>query len=85
MTGNEATLAVIDALEACSIPYMLVGSYSSNVYGVERSTQDADFVVELVEGAIGELSRRLSPSIRIFGVALFDSPRSDRRAVLLGM
>ena len=58
MTGNEATLAVIDALEACSIPYMLVGSYSSNVYGVERSTQDADFVVELVEGAIGELLPR---------------------------
>jgi hypothetical protein len=48
MTGNEATLAVIDALEACSIPYMLVGSYSSNIYGVERSTQDADFVVEIV-------------------------------------
>ena len=50
MTGNEATLAVIDALEACSIPYMLVGSYSSNVYGVERSTQDADFVVDWRRG-----------------------------------
>ena len=62
MTGNEATLAVIDALEARSIPYMLVGSYSSNVYGVERSTQDAVFVVALGEGAIGEegaLARRL--------------------------
>lgn len=31
MTGNVATLTVIDSLEACSIPYMLVGSYSSNV------------------------------------------------------
>ena len=61
MTGNEATLAVIDALELCSIPYMLVGSYSSNVYGVERSTQDADFVIELVEGAMGELFAPASP------------------------
>ena len=81
MTGNEATLAVIDALEACSIPYMLVGSYSSNVYGVERSTQDADFVVELVEGAIGELSRRLSPSIRIDRQMSFETVTMTTRFV----
>ena len=43
MTGHEATLAVIDALEGCSIPYMLVGSYSSNVYGVERSNTRCRF------------------------------------------
>jgi hypothetical protein len=67
MTGNEATLAVIDALDASSIPYMLVGSYASNVYGVERSTQDADFVVELAEEALGELSRRLPTAIRRTG------------------
>jgi hypothetical protein len=28
--NNEATVAVIEALDACEIPYMLVGSYSSN-------------------------------------------------------
>jgi hypothetical protein len=41
VTSGDALLAVIDALESVGIPYMLVGSYSSNVYGVERSTQDA--------------------------------------------
>ena len=81
MTGNEATLAVIDALEACSIPYLLVGSYSSNVYGVERSTQDADFVVELGEGAIGELSRRLLPSIRIDRQLSFETVTMTTRFV----
>src|SRR5271165_7451483 len=60
---------------------MLVGSYSSNVYGVERSTQDADFVVELVEGAIGELSRRLSPSIRIDRQMSFDTVTMTTRFV----
>lgn len=65
MTGNEATLAVIDALDACGIPYMLVGSFSSNVYGVERSTQDADFVVQLPDGSIGDLARRLPSAIRV--------------------
>jgi len=81
MTGNEATLAVIDGLESCSIPYMLVGSYSSNIYGVERSTQDADFVVELVEGAIGKLSRRLLPAIRIDRQMSFETVTMTTRFV----
>src|SRR6267143_605356 len=46
-------LRVADALSACGIPYMLVGSFSSNYYGIPRSTKDADFVVEL-RGAAGE-------------------------------
>ena len=81
MTGNEATLAVIDALEASSIPYMLVGSYASNVYGVERSTQDADFVVELAEGAFGELSRRLPTAIRIDRQMSFETVTMTTRFV----
>ncbi len=64
MTGNQAMLAVIDVLEACSIVYLFVGSYSSNVYGVERSPQDADFVVELAEpscaGACWAIDRRIA-------------------------
>ena len=31
MTDEEAIVAVIDALETLSIPYMIVGSLSSNV------------------------------------------------------
>lgn len=46
MTGEEATLAVIDALEALAIPYMVVGSLSSNLYGIPRSTHDADFLLQ---------------------------------------
>jgi hypothetical protein len=34
MTGPEATLAVIDALEELGILYMLVGSLSSSFYGI---------------------------------------------------
>ena len=36
MTSNEIALFVADALEACNIPYMLVGSFSSNMYGIPR-------------------------------------------------
>ena len=56
MTPEEATAAVIDALDALQIPYMLAGSLSCNYYAIPRSTQDADFVVQLEAGAISSLA-----------------------------
>lgn len=47
ITIEDVTLRVIDALNACGSPYMLVGSFSSNLYGIPRSTKDADFVLQL--------------------------------------
>lgn len=47
MSAEALTLAVAAALEKLAIPYMVVGSFSSNVYGIPRSTKDADFVVQL--------------------------------------
>ena len=46
-TIDDVTLQVIDALNACGLGYMLVGSFSSNAYGIPRSTKDADFVLQL--------------------------------------
>ena len=40
MTGNEAVLAVVNALDVVGVPYVLVGSFSTNAYGMERSTRD---------------------------------------------
>ena len=60
--GSEAVRDVIAALEDCHIAYILVGSYSTNVYGIPRSTQDGDFVIELGEASIGRVARRLEPS-----------------------
>ena len=46
-TIEDVTLRVVDASNACGSPYMLVGSFSSNLYGIPRSTKDADFVLQL--------------------------------------
>ncbi len=54
---------MIDALEATATPYMLVGSWSSNHYGVPRSTDDADFVIQLGEGSISRIMEHLRPEI----------------------
>ncbi len=46
-TIGDVTLRVIDALNGCGVAYMLVGSFSSNAYGIPRSTKDADFVLQM--------------------------------------
>jgi len=46
-TVNDVTLRVIDGLNAAGVNYMLVGSFSTNIYGIPRSTKDADFVLQL--------------------------------------
>ena len=45
-TIDDVTLRVIDALNAGNVNYMLVGSFSTNVYGIPRSTKDAGFVLQ---------------------------------------
>jgi hypothetical protein len=82
MTDREATLAVIDALEALSIPYMVVGSLSSNVYGVPRSTQDADFVIQLGSESLSRLADYLGTAFRLDPQMTFETATLTRRHVL---
>jgi hypothetical protein len=63
VTANQIVLRVIQTLEGQGIPYMLVGSYSSNAFGVGRSTQDADFVLELGDRAATPLFQALAPDL----------------------
>ena len=82
MNGDEAAAAVIDALEAQRIPYMVVGSFSSNFYGVQRATHDADFVVQLEPGMITALVNHLGPSFRLDPQMSFETVTATRRFVL---
>ena len=45
--GEEAVGALLDALNGLGLDYMVVGSFSSNRYGVPRATKDADFVLRI--------------------------------------
>lgn len=47
MTTKDVMLLVVDALQRANIPAMLVGSFSSNYYGIPRSTEDVDFVIQI--------------------------------------
>lgn len=46
MGSVEIASHVIDALNELGLAYMVVGSLSSNYYGVARNTKDADIVIE---------------------------------------
>ena len=72
---------MVDALEDCGIPYMLVGSYSSNFYGIRRSTQDADFVIELGLSPSSTVAADSLASIRIDPQMSFETVTMTRRYV----
>ena len=59
--SRQAVHGIIEALDALSIPYMVVGSLSSSAYGVARATQDADLVIELGTTPVSAIASRLGP------------------------
>jgi hypothetical protein len=70
---EDITLSMIDALAAEGIPYLLVGSLSSNYYGIPRSTQDADFVVQLGDKSISCIRKHLAPEFHIDPQVAFET------------
>lgn len=82
MNTNQATLAVVEALEAVAIPYMLVGSFSSNIYGVSRATKDADFVVQCPGSDIAALARHLGPPFRLDPQIMFETVTGTTRHIV---
>jgi hypothetical protein len=82
VTSNEAVVAMIDALQAAHVPYMLVGAYSCNVYGVARATKDADIAVQLKPDSIAELCKRLDQRFRLEPQMTFESVTATSRHVI---
>jgi hypothetical protein len=82
MTADDATLAVIQALETSGVPYMLAGSFSSNFYGVPRATEDADFVIELGKTPLSAITRNLGPEFRCDPQMSFETVTGTYRNVI---
>jgi len=78
-TSEEALLDVIDALEACGVPYMLVGSFASNFYGIGRSTKDVDFVLQLDEKSVSDVLKELGPQFRLDSQVSFETVTGTMR------
>ena len=55
MNAIEIAGHVVDGLNAAGIQFMLVGSFSTNFWGIPRSTKAADFVLQLAPSETGQL------------------------------
>ena len=80
--ANQIVLGVVEALDAASIAYMLVGSFSSNLYGRPRSTQDADFVVQMDAADVAALRQRLGPDFQIDPQMSFETVTATTRYII---
>lgn len=63
MNSDQGAAQVIEQLETLRVNYMLVGAFSSNIYGIPRSTKDADIVVAFDTIQIVEFCERLGQDL----------------------
>lgn len=82
MTGTDSLVELIAVFESAGIPHMIVGSYSSNFYGIPRSTKDADLVVHLPSVEWAKLPAILPAGIEMDDQMSFEMVTSTRRELL---
>jgi len=83
MSGNEALLALVGLLNEMETPYMLVGSYSSNFYGIPRSTKDADLVFQFDPKSLAEIQKRLPKGLRFDQQSTFEMVTATRKELIV--
>lgn len=57
--GVEVTLLVVQILDSLGIPYAIVRSLASSIYGLARSTFDVDLLADIQPKHISDLRREL--------------------------
>jgi hypothetical protein len=82
MNTDDIVLAVIDYLNEHDVPYMLVGSLTTNVYCVPRSTEDGDIVVQSNLPQLARDISRQSRGIRFDPQLSFESVTATKKVVL---
>jgi hypothetical protein len=82
ITATEIVVKVAEALDQCGVPYLLAGAYSSNQYGIPRSTKDADFVLQLKAALGTDFTKALGQGFEIDPQLSFETNTGTYRQVL---
>ena len=82
MEVEKLMLDVVEVIEREQIPYMLVGSFSSNYYGIPRSTKDVDLVVELGSQSVHAITRHLDSRFHLQPQMAFESVTGTARHII---
>lgn len=81
-TGEEAVYLLIDRMNEIGVDYMIVGSFSSNAYGLARATKDADFVIQTTEDKRRALMQSLPPDFVVDDQITFETVTGHLRQIL---
>jgi hypothetical protein len=81
-SGEDAVAILLDLLNELGIEYMVVGSFSSNRYGVPRATKDADLVLKIVASEREKLFARLPKGFEIDSQASFEMITGTWRQII---
>jgi hypothetical protein len=81
-TGEDAVGLLLDILNGQSLDYMVVGSFSSNRYGVPRATKDAYFVLRIMAAQREMLFAALPESFRIDPQVSFEMVTGTWRQII---
>lgn len=82
MNDDDALLAVLAALDSLAVPYMVTGSLASNLYGLPRSTHDADLVLQADAAKIVVLAKSLPPRLRLDPQLSFETITGTSRFII---
>ena len=82
MNAVEATRAVVAAVEACGIAYLITGSLASSAYGIPRTSKDADLVLEMGGRDPKEIMQRLGPGFELDPQMSFESITGSMRWIV---
>jgi hypothetical protein len=82
VNSTDLVLKLISAFDDVGVPYMLVGSYSSNVYGRERATNDADFVVTIQAEQLARVGQKLGSEFKTDSQMSFETVTMTTRYIL---
>jgi hypothetical protein len=80
--ATDLVLQLIGLLDETRTPYMLVGSYSSNFYGRERGTNDADFVVQIDNQQLSQIAAKLGKDFRVDSQMSFETVTMTTRYII---
>jgi hypothetical protein len=82
MKGTQALVSLARVFDEANIAYMIVGSYSSNFYGIPRSTKDADMVVNLDQADWKRLTSILPEGLFLDEQSGFEMVTSTRKELI---
>lgn len=81
-TQLDALVSITSLCDSEKIDYMLVGSFSSNFYGIPRATKDADIVIEVTNEQRNALIDKLPSEMSVDPQMSFETATSTTKTLI---